>query len=152
MHQEAKKAHLQKHIDLHSQARESSVKEAKQRKRKMNKFEKVGMMANEGNRWKKSYDGDAEEMEKVELIFLDSGGFDGDIIRLEQASFGYSCDKIMIDKINFSFNLTSRLETDVVKHHSSKLSSGSTGQFQVDGRAKIEYLANHQLDPMATPY
>ena len=43
--QEAKKAHLQKYIDLHSQAGENGVKAAKQRKSKMKKLEKVGMMA-----------------------------------------------------------------------------------------------------------
>lgn len=43
--QEAKKAHLQKYIDLHSQAGENGVKAARQRKSKMKKLEKVGMMA-----------------------------------------------------------------------------------------------------------
>ena len=43
--QEAKRAHLQKYIDLHSQAGENGVKAARQRKSKMKKLEKVGMMA-----------------------------------------------------------------------------------------------------------
>lgn len=43
--QEAKKVHLQKYIDLHSQAGENGVKAARQRKSKMKKLEKVGMMA-----------------------------------------------------------------------------------------------------------
>jgi len=166
--QEAKKAHLQKYIDLHSQAGENGVKAAKQRKSKMKKLEKVGVMANEGKRWKSSYDGDAEEVEeveeveKVELIFSDPGGFDGDILRLEQASFGYSRDKILIDKIDLSINLTSRvallgrngcgktsfIELIIGKHRPI------SGNAKIDGRAKIEYLAQHQLDqldPMATP-
>lgn len=42
--QEAKKAHLQKYIDLHSQAGENGPKASRQRKSKMKKLEKVGMM------------------------------------------------------------------------------------------------------------
>ena len=60
--QEAKRAHLQKYIDLHAQAGENGVKAARQRKSKMKKLDKLGVMAQDGRKWKASYDGDAEEV------------------------------------------------------------------------------------------
>ena len=112
--QEAKKAHLQKYIDLHSQAGENGVKAARQRKSKMKKLEKVGMMAQEGKKWKASYDGAAEEVEelvedeKVTLTFPDPGSFDGDIVKLDQVTFGYSSDKILLNNIDLSIGIKSR--------------------------------------------
>ena len=76
--------------NLHSQARESGIKEAKQRKIKMKQLDKVGMMTNKDWGWQDLYDVDMEEVEEVELICLDLGGFDGDIIWLEHISFGCS--------------------------------------------------------------
>ena len=43
--QEAKRAHLQKYIDLHAQAGENGVKASRQRKSKMKKLDKLGVMA-----------------------------------------------------------------------------------------------------------
>ncbi|KAL7447932.1 hypothetical protein ACHAWC_000215, partial [Mediolabrus comicus] len=43
--QEAQRAHLQKYIDLHAQAGENGVKAAKQRKSRMKKLDKLGVMA-----------------------------------------------------------------------------------------------------------
>lgn len=113
--QEAKKAHLQKYIDLHAQSGENGVKASRQRKSKMKKLEKVGVMAQEGKRYKASYDGDAEEVEeyeedeKVELNFPDPGSFDGDIIRLEQMTFGYSPESILLDDVDLTINFKSRV-------------------------------------------
>ena len=62
--QETKRAHLQKYIDLHSQAGENGPKAARQRKSRMKKMDKLGVMAQDGKKWKASYDGDAEEVEE----------------------------------------------------------------------------------------
>lgn len=113
--QEAKKAHLQKYIDLHAQSGENGVKASRQRKSKMKKLEKVGVMAQEGKRYKASYDGEAEEVdeyeedEKVELQFPDPGSFDGDIIRLEQMAFGYSPESILLHDVDLTINFKSRV-------------------------------------------
>ena len=45
-----------------------------------------------------------EEDEKVELHFPDPGSFDGDIIRLEQMTFGYSPESILLDGIDLTIN------------------------------------------------
>jgi len=112
--QESKKAHLQKYIDLHSQSGENGPKAARQKKSKMKKLEKVGMMNQEGKRWKASYDGDAEEVEEVEedetveLKFPDCGKFDADIVQLDRAVFGYSEDKLLLNNVDLSINISSR--------------------------------------------
>lgn len=68
--QEAKRAHLQKYIDLHAQAGENGVKAARQRKSKMKKLDKLGVMAQDGKKWKASYDGDAEEVSFAPIYIL----------------------------------------------------------------------------------
>ena len=113
--QEAKRAHLQKYIDLHAQAGENGVKASRQRKSKMKKLDKLGVMAQDGKKWKASYDGDAEEVEEVEeeeevvLKFPDPGSFDKDIIRLEQVKFGYSNEKILLEDVDMTVNIKSRI-------------------------------------------
>ena len=113
--QEIKRAHLQKYIDLHAQSGENGVKAARQRKSKMKKLDKLGVMAQDGKKYKASYDGEAEEVEeyveddKVELKFPDPGKFDGDIVRLEQVKFGYSPDKILLQDVDLSITLKSRV-------------------------------------------
>ncbi len=166
--QEAKKAHLQKYIDLHSQAGENGVKAARQRKSKMKKLEKIGTMAQEGKRWKASYDGDAEEVEeyvedeKVELTFPDPGSFNGDIVMLDQTTFGYNSERILLEKVDLSVDMKSRIallgRNGCGKSTLIKIIVGAlrplSGQVRIDGRAKIEYLAQHQLeqlDPDGTP-
>lgn len=166
--QEAKKAHLQKYIDLHSQAGENGVKAARQRKSKMKKLEKVGVMAQEGKKWKASYDGEVEEVEeiveeeKVELQFPDPGSFDGDIVALDQVSFGYTPDKLLLKDVDISVDIKSRTallgRNGCGKSTLIKLIVGQlqplTGNVRIDPRAKIEYLAQHQLeqlDPDSTP-
>jgi ATP-binding cassette subfamily F protein 3 len=60
--QEAKRAHLQKYIDLHAQSGENGVKASKQRKSRMKKLDKLGVMAAGGKKYKASLDGAAEEV------------------------------------------------------------------------------------------
>jgi ATP-binding cassette subfamily F protein 3 len=113
--QEAKKAHLQKYIDLHSQSGENGVKASRQKKSRMKKLEKVGVMAQDGKRYKASLDGEAEEVEEyeeddtVELKFPDPGSFDGDIIRLERMKFGYTPENILLDDVDLTINFKSRV-------------------------------------------
>ena len=114
--QEAKRAHLQKYIDLHAQAGENGVKAAKQRKSRMKKMDKLGVMAaSEGKKFKASYDGEAEEIEAYEedeevvLNFPDPGGFDGNMVSLEQVSFGYTSDKILLEGVDLTISMTSRV-------------------------------------------
>ena len=166
--QEAKRAHLQKYIDLHSEAGENGVKAARQRKSKMKKLDKLGVMAQDGKKYKASYDGAAEEVEEVEeeekvtLIFPDPGGFDFDIVKLEQVKFGYSPDKTLLDGIDLTLTIKSRVallgRNGCGKSTLIKLMVGGLqpikGKVGIDSRAKIEYLAQHQLeqlDPDETP-
>lgn len=166
--QEAKRAHLQKYIDLHAQAGENGVKAARQRKSKQKKLDKLGVMAQDGKKWKASYDGTAEEVEeyveddKVELNFPDPGTFDGDIIRLDQVSFGYTPETTLLKNVDLTISLKSRValcgRNGMGKSTLIKLAVGALkptkGKAVIDARAKIEYLAQHQLeqlDPDSTP-
>lgn len=166
--QEAKRAHLQKYIDLHAQSGENGVKASRQRKSKMKKLDKLGVMAQDGKKWKSSDGVDAEEVEefqedeKVQLVFPDPGSFENDIVRIEQVSFGYNTDKLLLDKLDLSINAKSRIallgRNGCGKSTLIKLVVGALkptkGKATIDGRAKIEYLAQHQLeqlDPDGTP-
>eukprot|EP00804_Cyclotella_cryptica_P025861 CCRYP_002715-RC/>CCRYP_002715-RC protein AED:0.07 eAED:0.07 QI:78/1/1/1/1/1/8/355/851 len=166
--QEAKRAHLQKYIDLHAQAGENGVKAARQRKSRMKKLDKLGVMAQEGKKFKASYDGEAEEVEEyvedeeVVLTFPDPGGFDGDIVRLELVSFGYTEENTLLRNVDLSIDMTSRVallgRNGCGKSTLIKLVVGALqakkGKVTINGRAKIEYLAQHQLeqlDPDGTP-
>jgi ATPase subunit of ABC transporter with duplicated ATPase domains len=112
--QETKRAHLQKYVDLHASAGENGVKAAKQRKSKMKKLDKLGVMAQDGKKWKASSGVEAEEVEEfqeddtVTLNFPDPGLFDGDIVRLDEVQFGYSPDKLLLDKVDLTINMKSR--------------------------------------------
>mmetsp|Transcript_26430 Transcript_26430/g.62074 ORF Transcript_26430/g.62074 Transcript_26430/m.62074 type:complete len:890 (-) Transcript_26430:2931-5600(-) len=166
--QEAKRAHLQKYIDLHAQAGENGVKASRQRKSKMKKLDKLGVMAQDGKRWKASYDGDAEEVDDVEeeeevvLRFPDPGSFDNEMIVLEQVKFGYDKTKVLFEDVDMTVNLSSRIallgRNGCGKSTLVKLCVGGlkplSGQAKIDPRCKIEYLAQHQLeqlDPDGTP-
>eukprot|EP00980_Cylindrotheca_fusiformis_P028778 scaffold22642_cov134-Cylindrotheca_fusiformis.AAC.33 len=166
--QESKRAHLQKYIDLHAQSGENGVKAARQRKSKMKKLDKLGVMSQDGKKWKASYDGDAEEVEEVEeddevvLKFPDPGSFDKDIIRLQLVKFGYSSDKTLLEDVDLTVNSKSRIallgRNGCGKSTLIKLTVGgvkpNSGDVKIDPRAKIEYLAQHQLeqlDPDGTP-
>jgi len=116
--QEEKKAHLQKYIDLHSQAGENGPKAARQKKSRLKKLDKIGVMAQDGKRWKASYDGDAEEVEEYEededvvLNFPDPGSFDGNIIQLELVKFGYGDDQrttMLLEDIDLTIGFKSRI-------------------------------------------
>ena len=114
--QEAKRAHLQKYIDLHAQSGENGVKASKQRKSRMKKLDKLGVMsAGEGKKFKAS-DGDiAEEIEEYEedeevvLHFPDPGAFDGNIVSLDQVNFGYSADKTLLKEVDLTIDMKSRV-------------------------------------------
>ena len=167
--QEAKREHLQKYVDLHAQAGENGVKAAKQRKSRMKKLEKLGAMAqSEGKKYKASYDGPAEEVEEykedeqVVLTFPDSGGFNGNIVAIEQMTFGYSEDKLLLDNIDLTVDIKSRIaflgRNGCGKSTLIKLIVGALkpqkGKASLNGGAKVEYLAQHQLeqlDPDGTP-
>uniref|UniRef100_A0A7S4QCT5 ABC transporter domain-containing protein n=2 Tax=Ditylum brightwellii TaxID=49249 RepID=A0A7S4QCT5_9STRA len=167
--QEAKRQHLQKYIDLHAQAGENGVKAAKQRKSRMKKLDKLGVMAaGEGKKYKASYDGDAEEIqeyeedEEVTLTFPDPGAYDGDIVCLDRLSFGYDPNKLLLKDVDLSIDAKSRIallgRNGCGKSTLIKLVVGALeplkGKASRDGRAKIEYLAQHQLeqlDPDGTP-
>lgn len=115
--QEAKRAHLQKYIDLHAQAGENGVKAARQRKSRMKKLDKLGVMAagGDGKKFKASYDGEAEEVEEYEedeevvLTFPDPGGFDANIVGLNQVTFGYTPDKILLEEVDLTIDMKSRI-------------------------------------------
>lgn len=65
--QEAKRAHLQKYIDLHAESGENGVKASKQRKSRMKKLDKLGVMAaGEGKKFKASDGVEAKEIEEFE--------------------------------------------------------------------------------------
>lgn len=167
--QEAKREHLQKYIDLHAQSGENGVKAAKQRKSRMKKLDKLGTMAqSEGKKYKASYDGPAEEVqeyeedEEVVLNFPDPGGFDGNIVAIEQMKFGYQEDKLLLNNIDLTIDLKSRIaflgRNGCGKSTLIKLIVGSLAPLQgkatLNSRAKVEYLAQHQLeqlDPEGTP-
>ncbi|CAJ1964333.1 unnamed protein product [Cylindrotheca closterium] len=166
--QEAKRAHLQKYIDLHAQAGENGPKASRQRKSKMKKLDKLGVMSQDGKKWKASDGVDAEEVEEVEeeedvtLIFPDPGSFDKDIIRLDQVNFGYSAEDVLLQNVDLTVNMKSRIallgRNGCGKSTLIKLTVGGleplSGAVRIDPRAKIEYLAQHQLeqlDPDGTP-
>ncbi len=114
--QEAKRAHLQKYIDLHAESGENGVKAARQRKSRMKKLDKLGVMAaGEGKKFKASYDGEAKEIEEykddeeVVLNFPDPGGFDSNIVVLDQISFGYTSDNILLQNVDLTIDMKSRV-------------------------------------------
>ena len=106
--------------------------------------------------------GQVEEDEVVVLKFPDPGSFDKDIIRLEQVGFGYSSDNILLENVDLTVNIRSRIallgRNGCGKSTLIKLTVGGlqplSGLAKIDPRAKIEYLAQHQLeqlDPDGTP-
>ncbi|KAL9185239.1 hypothetical protein ACHAXT_003016 [Thalassiosira profunda] len=161
--QEAKRAHLQKYIDLHAQAGENGVKAARQRKSRMKKLDKLGVMAaGEGRKFKASYDGDAEEIEEFEedeevvLQFPDPGDFDGNMVTLDQVTFGYTSDKTLLEDVDLTIDMKSRVallgrngcgKSTLIKLIVGALSANK-GKVSINGRAKIEYLAQHQLEQL----
>jgi len=167
--QEAKRAHLQKYIDLHAQSGENGVKASKQRKSRMKKLDKLGVMsAGEGKKFKASDGEIAEEIEEYEeddevvLHFPDPGGFDGNIVSLDQVNFGYSADKTLLKEVDLTIDMKSRVallgrngcgKSTLIKIIVGALSANK-GRVSINGTAKIEYLAQHQLeqlDPDSSP-
>ena len=78
------------------------MKVARQRKLRLGSHEEIGQDRDEGKKFRASYDGNVEEIEeykeddKVELSFPDPGSFNGNMVTLEQVTFGYSPDKILL--------------------------------------------------------
>jgi ATPase subunit of ABC transporter with duplicated ATPase domains len=105
---------------------------------------------------------EVEEEDEVVLKFPDPGSFEKDIIRLEQVKFGYSSDKMLLEDVDLTVNVKSRIallgRNGCGKSTLIKLAVGGLqptgGSVKIDSRAKIEYLAQHQLeqlDPDGTP-
>ena len=135
----------------------------------MKKLDKLGVMAaGEGRKFKASYDGQAEEIEAFEededvvLNFPDPGGFDGNIVTMERVTFGYTPEKILLEDAELTIDLQSRVgllgRNGCGKSTLIKLIVGAVeanrGKVSINGRAKIEYLAQHQLeqlDPDSNP-
>ena len=59
--------HILKYIGINTQSGGNGVKEAKQYKIWMKKMDKLGLMDQEGRIYKKSYNGDVEEVAKYEM-------------------------------------------------------------------------------------
>ena len=144
------------------------MKVARQRKLRLGSHEEIGQDRDEGKKFRASYDGNVEEIEeykeddKVELSFPDPGSFNGNMVTLEQVTFGYSPDKILLRNVDMTVNVKSRIallgRNGCGKSTLIKLVVGALrpmkGKGAVDARAKIEYLAQHQLeqvDPDGTP-
>lgn len=96
------------------------------------------------------------------LKFPDPGSFDKDIIRLEQVKFGYTEESILLEDVDLTVSMKSRIallgRNGCGKSTLIKLTVGGlqplAGAVKIDPRAKIEYLAQHQLeqlDPDGTP-
>ena len=89
------------------------MKAVKQRKIRMRKMDNLGVMSQEGRRYKSYYDGDVEEVveyekeDNVGLFFPDPGSFNGSMVNLEQVTFGYSPDKILLNNIILTIDLKS---------------------------------------------
>ena len=80
----------------------------------MKKLDKLGVMAaGEGKKFKASYDGEAKEIEEYEedeeVVLSFPGGFDSAIVVLEQVSFGFSVDKILLKDVDLTIDMKSRV-------------------------------------------
>jgi len=173
--QEKNKAHMQKYIDDHAKPHENGVKASKQRKSRMKKMERVGMLAaSEGRgKVKLSYGDVVEDVEEfkedaeVVINLPDPGPLDHDIVKLERASFSYVNDVTkeenhLFDDVDFSIDINSKCailgrngcgKSTLIKLIVNKLQT-TKGEVKINSRAKIEYLAQHQLeqlDPFSTP-
>ena len=78
----------------------------------MEELDKLGVMAaREGKKFKASYNGEAKEKEEykedeeVVLSFPDPSGLDSAIVVLDQVSFGYSADKILLKDVDLTINM-----------------------------------------------
>ena len=155
-------------ITKHAMVGENGPKAARQRKSRMKKLERIGLESVSGRKYKQSYEGTVEEVDEVEedevvtLDFPDPGDFDGNILMLEQARFGYSPDKILLDDVDIQIDQRSRVallgRNGCGKSTLIKLIVGiltpNKGKATINRGAKIEYLAQHQLeqlDAFSTP-
>ena len=140
------------------------MKAENKHKSRMNKADKLGVMYQEGRRYKVYYDGNVEEVveyeteDKVEIFYSDPGSSNGSMVKLEQVKFGYIPDKILLKNIDLTIDLKSH---DAIlgrngcgKSTLTKLVVGAlnllNGKSTVDPWAKIEYLTHHQLEQLDT--
>jgi ATPase subunit of ABC transporter with duplicated ATPase domains len=165
--QEEKKAHMQKFITEHGQLGNNGPNDAKQRKSRMKKMERVGLEAAavaEGRKIKSSYDGVYEEVEAVHdakafvLNFPNPGstGRDIPVVRLDDVSFGYGEGPVLFERATFSLDVQSRVA--VLGRNGcgkSTLIKVIMGQLEVtggtlirDSGSRIEYIAQHHLDQL----
>ncbi|KAJ1447976.1 P-loop containing nucleoside triphosphate hydrolase protein [Pelagophyceae sp. CCMP2097] len=160
--QEAKRDHMQKYIDDHSKAGENGPKAAAQRKSRMKKMSRLGL----------SYDGAAEETEEieeddpVELYFPDPGPFENrSIVKMQRASFSYKDQlaPMLLKDCDMSIDSNARIallgrngcgKSTLIKLLVGDLFPNRGGDVFIEPGAKIEYVAQHQLeqlDPFGTP-
>ena len=103
-----------------------------------------------------------ETEDKVEIFFSDPGSFSGSMVNLEQVTFGYSPDKILLNNINLTIDIKSCAallgRNRCGKYTLINMATGAlntlNGKCSVDTQAKIEYLAHNQLgklDADSTP-
>ncbi|KAH8071605.1 ATPase [Aureococcus anophagefferens] len=178
--QEKKREGLQKYIDEHAKSGENGPKAAAQRKSKMKKMNRLGVeAAGEGKKYKLSYDAPAEEVDDVDeeeavvLEFPDPGPFDRAIVRCQRASFSYDAPpdapppppgarRHLLADVDLSVDAKSRIcllgRNGSGKSTLIKLLVGDLtpcdGDVTIEPGAKIEFLAQHQLeqlDPFGTP-
>mmetsp|Transcript_24497 Transcript_24497/g.51120 ORF Transcript_24497/g.51120 Transcript_24497/m.51120 type:complete len:256 (-) Transcript_24497:4-771(-) len=120
-------------------------------------------------KYKISYEGAVEEVEEyvededVTLDFPDPGAFDGNIVELDRVKFGYEgAAELLMKSVDMVVDNKSRVallgRNGCGKSTLIKLIVGAltplNGNAKIDGRAKIEYLAQHQLeqlDPYSCP-
>ncbi|GMI35615.1 hypothetical protein TrCOL_g9454 [Triparma columacea] len=167
--QEAKRKHMQSYIDKHAEAGSNGPSAARQRKSRMKKMERIGMQgAAQGKKYKISYEGAVEDVEEyvededVTLDFPDPGSFDSNIVELDRVTFGYEGAELLMKSVDLVVDNKSRVallgRNGCGKSTLIKLIVGALqpmgGNAKLDGRAKIEYLAQHQLeqlDPYSCP-
>ncbi len=77
-------------------------------------------------------------------------------MKLDRVSFGYNKDNILLENVDLSINLKSRIallgRNGQGKSTLIKLVIGAlqplSGQAKIDSRAKVEYLAQHQFEDL----
>jgi len=174
--QEKNRAHMQKYIDEHAKPHENGVKASRQRKSRMKKMERLGVLAaSEGKgKVKISYGDDISEVEEykedapVVISMPDPGPLDHEIVQLDRVSFSYVNKETnqrndLFDDVDFSIDIKTKCailgrngcgKSTLIKLLVSKLTP-EKGDVRINTRAKVEYLAQHQLeqlDPFSTPF
>ena len=119
--QEKNRAHMQKYIDEHAKPHENGVKASRQRKSRMKKMERLGVLAaSEGKgKVKISYGDDISEVEEykedapVVISMPDPGPLDHEIVQLDRVSFSYVNKETnqrndLFDDVDFSIDIKTK--------------------------------------------